>query len=57
MGSHWYLYNRKCPYCGKVVNEIIFAENSYYKSDMSKDCDRSIKVRMEFTFSKLEEKE
>lgn len=61
MGSYYYLYNKKCPYCGKTMSETIFAENSYDKDgeyqgfDMSRcaHCKKEFRMDMDITFSKL----
>lgn len=63
MGSYYYFYDKECPYCGKIVDEIIFAENTYdedgqpqnYDTARCEHCKNLIKIEMEFKFSKLEE--
>jgi len=63
MGSYYYLFDTECPYCGKTVDEIIFAENSYnengepqgYDTSRCEHCGELIKVWMETKTGKLEE--
>ena len=65
MGSYYYFNEKECPYCGKICDELIFAESSYDKDgelrgyDISRceHCGKLIKIEMDFTFNKLEGEE
>ena len=61
MGSYYSFYDKECPYCGKVCDELTFAENDYdedgelrgYSTSRCEHCGGLIRIDMEFTFSKL----
>ena len=54
MGSYYYFVGKKCPYCEKVCDELIFAENSYdetgelrgYDTSRCEHCGNKIKITM-----------
>lgn len=65
MGSYYYLWDRKCPWCKKKNSEMIFATNSYDKDGHDRDfdtcrcehCGKIIRIDMKFVLSKYEEVE
>ena len=62
MGSYYYLYNRKCPHCNKVIGEIIHPSNNYdengqeqgFSTNWCEHCKKDIRIDMVFELSKLE---
>jgi len=63
MGSYYFLYNRKCPYCDKKVDEVIFFTNECdengelqgFGTSRCEYCKKKFRIDMEFKISKLED--
>ena len=63
MGSYYYFYDKECPYCGKICDELVYSENNYdkngepqgYSTSRCEHCGEHIRIDIDFTFSKLEE--
>jgi len=60
MGSYYYLYDRKCPWCNKENGEMIFATSFYDKDGNDREfdtchceyCEKEIRIDMEFVLNK-----
>lgn len=64
MGSYYYLYNRKCPHCGKTIEEIIYG--TYLEDYNAKDewmgnhhecehCGKRFSIDMKFILRKIDD--
>lgn len=60
MGSYYYLYDKKCPYCGQKLNEVIYFDNACDKNgheqgfDTGKceHCGKEFRIDMDFVLGK-----
>ena len=63
MGSYYYTYALVCPYCDKVVDEVVYFTNAYdtegqeqgFDTGWCNHCKKKFRIDMEFKLSKLEE--
>ena len=61
MGSYYYLYGRKCPYCDKKMREITFFDNECdengaeqgFSTARCEHCENKFRIDMGFTLDKL----
>jgi len=61
MGNLWWLYDKKCPYCGETIEELVHNESEYdnngdlqgFSTSRCEHCKEIIRTDMEFKLSKL----
>lgn len=52
MGNQYYIWNKKCPYCGKNISEFVY-EDYCINVTQCEHCNKKIKVDIKPIFSKI----
>ena len=55
MGNQYYIWNKKCPYCSKIVFESVY-EDYAINITLCEHCKKEIRVDIKSIFSKTQKK-
>jgi phage FluMu protein Com len=63
MGSYYYLHNETCPYCKKVLDEVVFFTSACdeegmetgYDTGRCEHCGKIFRIYMDFTLERIDD--